>query len=148
MSIISQVHVIDVGQVELNDLILSTSYRDLVETQNAVFQASHAVLLSFVEASVAGWSVKAGSPIAVMATRIPEGIDQIRITSRGKNVELIFTDLTAPAVMATHSHAGAENTIISYYSPPTTGSIDILVGVNLDGFVRQMLIEWDSTKLP
>ena len=148
MSTVSQIHVIDVGQVELNDLILSTSYRDLVETQNAVYRQSRSVLLSFVEASVAGWSVKAGSPITAMTTRIPEGIDRLRITSRGKNVELVFTDLTAVAVMATHSHAGAENTIISYYSPPTTGSIDILVGVNLDGFVRQMLIEWDSTKLP
>ena len=148
MSITSQVHVIDVGEVELNDLILSTSYRDLVETQNAVFQASHSVLLSFVEASVAGWSVKAGQPIAAMVTRIPEGIDQLRITSRGKDVELAFFDATAPGSMAVHSHAGAENTIISYYSPPVTGDIDIIVSVNLDGFVRQMLIEWDSTRLP
>lgn len=148
MSITSQVHVIDVGEVELNDLILSTSYRNLVETQNAVYERSHSVLLSFVEASVAGWSVKAGQPIAAMVTRIPDGIGELRITSRGKDVELVFFDATSSNLMAIHSHAVAENTLQSIYSPPTTGNLDIIVSVNLDGFVRQMLIEWDYAKLP
>lgn len=148
MSITSQVHVIDVGEVELNDLILSTSYRNLVETQNAVYELSHSVLLSFVDTGMNGWAAVAGQPISAVMTRVPEGVTELRITSIATDAELIFTDLTAPAVMATHTHAAAENTLVSIYSLPATGNLDIIIGVNLSGFVRQMMIEWNFAKIP
>ncbi len=148
MTVTAQVHVVDVGTVELNDLILSSSYRDLVETQNAVYRDSHSVLLSFVEASVPGWVVKAGSVVALVTTVVPEGIDQLRVTSRGKNVELEFLDITNSAVMATHNHTGLENTLTTLYTLPNTGTLLLTVSVSVAGFVRQMLVEWESTTLP
>jgi hypothetical protein len=145
----AKMHVIDVGTVELNDLILSSSVVDLAETQNATYKDSRSVLLSFVETSGSGWQVFASTTDWLrVAVDIPAGIDQILLTTRGTDAKLELLDDTAAVTMATHTHAAAEDTITSTYVLPSSGVRTFSIDVGVDGYVRQVLFEWQSTLLP
>ncbi len=145
----AQMHVIDVGTVELNDLILSSSVVDLAETQNATYKDSRSVLLSFVETSGSGWQVfKPTTEWLRVAVDIPAGIDQILLTTRGMDCGLKLLDDTASVTMATHNHAASEDTITSTYVLPSSGVRTFSIDVGVDGYVRQVLFEWQSTLLP
>ena len=142
-------HVIDVGTVELNDLILSSSVVDLAETQNATYKDSRSVVLSFVETSGSGWQVFNGTRSWLSVTvDIPAGIDEILLTTRGTDAKLELLDDTASVTMATHTHAAAEDTITSTYVLPSSGVRTFSINVGVDGYVRQILFEWQSTLLP
>ena len=141
--------VIDVGTVELNDLILSSSVVDLAETQNATYKDSRSVLLSFVESSGSGWQVfKPTSRWQHLTVDIPEGINQILLTTRGTDAGLLLEDSTAGVTMATHSHGATEDTLTTSYVLPSTGVRVFSISIDADGFVRQILFEWQSTLLP
>jgi len=145
----SQMRVIDLGSVEFADLFLATSIRDLAETQNATFRDSRSVLLSFVETSGSGWEVfTATTEWLRVAVDIPQGIDQIRLTTRGTDCELELLDDTASVSMATHTHAASEDTIVSTYVLPSTGVRQFSIEITVAGFVRLVTFEWDSTLLP
>ncbi|CAB4150388.1 hypothetical protein UFOVP567_26 [uncultured Caudovirales phage] len=145
----AKMRVIDLGSVEFADLFLATSVRDLAETQNATFRDSRSVLLSFVETSGSGWEVFAGVTQWIrVIVDIPQGIDQIRLTTRGTDCKLELVDDTAGATMATHSHAASEDTIVSTYVLPSTGVREFSITIGVAGFVRLATFEWDSTLLP
>jgi hypothetical protein len=145
----ADMRVIDLGTVELNDLILGTSVRDLAETQNATFRDSRSVLLSFVETFNKGWEVFAGTVDWIrVGVDIPQGIDRIRLTTRGTDCKLQLLDDTASVSMATHTHAASEDTIVSTYVLPSTGVRQFSIEIATAGFVRLATFEWDSTLLP
>tara|TARA_R110000868_G_scaffold194630_2_gene440230 strand:- start:1644 stop:2075 length:432 start_codon:yes stop_codon:yes gene_type:complete len=141
--------VIDLGSVEFADRFLTTSVRDLAETQNATFRDSRSVLLSFVETSGSGWEVFGGTLRWLrVAVDIPQGIDRILLTTRGTGCELFLEDDTAGVTMSTHSHSSPEDTIVSTYVLPSTGVRVFSIAIAKPGFVRLVTFEWDSTLLP
>lgn len=145
----AQMKVIDLGTVELNDLILGQSVIDLAETQNATYRDSRSVLLSFVETAGSGWEVFNGTGKWMrVSVDIPDGIDRILLTTRGENAELDLQDVTAGVTMANHSHTSPENTLVSTYVLPGSGLRTFNIEILWSGYVRQVLFEWDSTLLP
>ena len=137
---------IDLGAVELNDLVSSAGYRQMVEMQNFVFRDSRSQIYSF--AYSAGWSVIAGSPFAVCEADIPEGIDQILITSRGATCILEFYDFTDSVLIATLSHGGTPDTLTATYAIPAPGIRQFAILVNDSGSIFAEIIEWDAQAIP
>lgn len=138
---------IDLGAVELNDLVSSASYRQMVEMQNFVFRDSRSQIYSF--AYSAGWAcVNAPTIFAIFEADIPQGIDQILITSRSSNSDIYFVDLTASAVMANHV-AGAPTTLTSVYAIPSPGVRQMMIYMDDPlGIIDAILIEWDAQTIP
>jgi hypothetical protein len=103
---------IDLGVVELNDLVSSASYQQLVEMQNFVYRDSRSMIYSFAydDGAGVGWAAPADQIFAIFEVDIPEGIDQILITSRAESAKLVFTDVTAGATMATNAHGSPADT--------------------------------------
>ena len=137
---------IDLGVVELNDLISSASYRELVEMQNFVFRDSRSMIYSFAYSG--GWAVPADISWVIFECDIPEGIDRILITSRGDTVKLDFSDLTAGVTMATHTHASPADTLSTTYAIPAPGIRAFGIGTATGGTVDAILIEWDAQTIP
>ena len=138
---------IDLGVVELNDLITAASYRELVEMQNFVYRDSRSMIYSFADS--AGWAVPDRITWVIFECDIPEGIDQILITSRGDTIVLEFADTTAGVTMATHSHASPADTISTTYAIPAPGIRLFAIGTgNPGGTVDAILIEWDAQTIP
>jgi hypothetical protein len=137
---------IDLGVVELNDLISSASYRQLVEMQNFVFRDSRSMIYSFAYSG--GWAVPADISWVIFECDIPKGIDRILITSRGDTVKLEFTDLTASVTMATHSHASPADTLSTTYAIPAPGIRAFLIENATSGTIDAILIEWDAQTIP
>lgn len=145
----AKMRVIDLGAVEFADRFVTTSVRDLAETQNATYKDSRSVLLSFVETSGSGWEVFGGTVDWLrVAVDIPKGIDRILLTTRGTDCKLLLLDDSAAVTMATHTHAASEDTLVSTYVLPSSGFRKFSVEVALGGFVRLATFEWDSTLLP
>ena len=142
---------IDLGVVELNDLVSSASYADLVEMQNFVFRDSRSMIYSFSydDGAGVGWSIPPLQAFAIFSADIPEGIDQILITSRADSATLRFLDLTAAATMAVSAHSSPADTLTATYLIPAPGVR--LFGIETDGTggtVNAILIEWDATAIP
>lgn len=137
---------IDLGVVELNDLIKAASYTQLVEMQNFVFQDSRSMIYSF--AYTGGWAVPTGESFVLFECDIPEGIDQILITSRGDTIKLEFIDVTAGVTMATNTHGSPADTLSATYAIPAPGIrlFEIIAGDG--GTVDAILIEWDAQTIP
>jgi len=142
---------IDLGVVELNDLVSSASYAELVEMQNFVFRDSRSMIHSFSydDGAGVGWFVPSRQTLAIFSADIPEGIDQILITSRADSAALEFYDLTASATMATYSHSSPADTLTATYSIPAPGVRLFGIGTGgAGGTVNAILIEWDATAIP
>jgi hypothetical protein len=141
---------IDLGLVELNDLISSASYHQLVEMQNFVYRDSRSMVYSFAydDGAGVGWAAAAGLTFAFFSADIPEGIDQILITSRGESVKLIFVDVTAGATMATNTHGSPADTLTAVYSIPAPGVRLFGIDVGNGGTISAVLIEWDAQTIP
>ena len=137
---------IDLGVVELNDLITAASYRELVEMQNFVYRDSRSMIYSFADS--AGWAVPADISWVVFECDIPEGIDQILITSRADEIKLFFTDVTAGVTMATHNHTSPADTISTTYAIPAPGIRLFGISSGEAGTVDAILIEWDAQTIP
>lgn len=138
---------IDLGVVELNDLISSASYTELVEMQNFVFRDSRSMIYSF--AYTGGWAVPADITYVIFECDIPEGIDQILITSRGDTIVLEFSDTTAGVLMTSHNHASPADTLSTVYAIPAPGIRLFAIGTkNPGGTVDAILIEWDAQTIP
>ena len=138
---------IDLGVVELNDLISSASYRELVEMQNFVFRDSRSMIYSF--AYTGGWAVPSRLTFVLFECDIPEGIDQILITSRGDTIVLEFADVTAGVTMATNAHAAGGDTLSATYAIPAPGIRLFGIGTGgAGGTVDAILIEWDAQTIP
>lgn len=138
---------IDLGVVELNDLITAQSYQELVEMQNFVYRDSRSMIYSFADS--AGWTVPSRTTYVLFECDIPEGIDQILITSRGDTIVLEFVDLTASVIMATHSHASPADTLSTVYAIPAPGIRVFGIGTGgAGGTVDAILIEWDAQTIP
>jgi len=146
MSITATCRNIDLGAVELNDLVSSASYRDLVEMQNFVFRDSRSMIYSFAYSG--GWVGPVPSaPFAIFEADIPEGIDQILLTSRGENCVVKFLDLTAPASIATQGHGSPADTLTDIYAIPAAGVRQFLIELD-GGTLDAILIEWDAQTIP
>ena len=142
---------IDLGVVELNDLVSSASYREMVEMQNFVFRDSRSMVYSFAYDNGAGvgWNAIKYNAFALFEADIPEGIDHIKITCRGEFVNLIFEDLTASVTMAVQAHGSPADTLTATYSIPAPGIRLFGISVGADsGTVNAVLIEWDATAIP
>lgn len=138
---------IDLGVVELNDLITARSYRELVEMQNFVYRDSRSMIYSFADS--AGWAVPNDITYVIFDCDIPEGIDQILITSRGDTIVLEFADATAGVTMATHPHASPADTLSTAYAIPAPGIRLFAIGTGgAGGTVDAILIEWDAQTIP
>lgn len=138
---------IDLGVVELNDLISSASYTELVEMQNFVFRDSRSMIYSF--AYTGGWAVPSRQLFVLFECDIPEGIDQILITSRGDSIDLEFSDVTAGVTMATNSHSAGGDTLSATYAIPAPGIRLFGIGTGgAGGTVDAILIEWDAQTIP
>ena len=138
---------IDLGVVELNDLITARSYTELVEMQNFVFRDSRSMIYSF--AYTGGWAVPSRQLFVIFECDIPEGIDQILITSRGDTIVLEFADVTAGVTMATHNHASPADTLSTAYAIPAPGIRLFAIGTGgAGGTVDAILIEWDAQTIP
>lgn len=149
MSVTATCRIIDLGAVELNDLVSSASYSELVEMQNFVFRDSRSMIYSFAYSQGgAGWACPASSSaFAVFEADIPEGIDQILLTSRGENCIVRFTDLTAPASIATQGHGSPADTLTDTYAIPAAGVRQFLIELD-SGTLDAILIEWDAQTIP
>lgn len=146
MSVNATCKLIDLGVVELNDLVSSDSYLDLVEMQNFVFRDSRSQIYSFSYSG--GWAGPAGGgPFAIFEADIPEGIDQILLTSRGESSLVKFTDLTAPASIATQNHGSPADTLTDIYAIPAAGVRQFLIELD-GGTLDAILIEWDAQTIP
>ena len=145
----AKMRVIDLGSVEFADRFLTTSIRDLAETQNATFRDSRSVLLSFVETSGSGWEVFGGTNRWLrVSVDIPQGIDEILLTTRGTDCELDLIDASAGVTMANHSHAATEDTVTSTYTLPSSGVRVFSITIVYPGFIRLATFEWNSKLLP
>jgi hypothetical protein len=147
MTVNATVRVIDVGTVELNDLILSSTVVDLAEMQNDVYQNSRSMVWSFVESSGSGYFFRDPTSAFVFTVDVPEGIDKIGFTTRGTDIELLFTDFPAGATLATHAHAAAEDTIASVAAVPA-GLLTVFITVSIPGYLRYGESAWAATTLP
>ena len=147
MAVNAACRIIDLGAVELNDLVSSQSYADLVEMQNFVFRDSRSQIYSFAYSG--GWAcVNASAVFAIFETDIPEGIDQILITSRSSNSDIYFLDLTASAIMTNHV-TGAPATMTSVYGIPAPGLRQMMIYTDdPSGSINAILIEWDAQTIP
>lgn len=146
MAVNATCRIIDLGAVELNDLVSSASYSELVEMQNFVFRDSRSMIYSFAYSG--GWVGPAGGgPFAIFEADIPEGIDQILLTSRGENCVVKFTDLTAPASIATQGHGSPADTLTDTYAIPAAGVRQFLIELD-SGTLDAILIEWDAQTIP
>lgn len=146
MSVTATCRIIDLGAVELNDLVSSASYRDLVEMQNFVFRDSRSMIYSFAYSG--GWVGSSPSAaFAIFEADIPEGIDQILLTSRGENCVVKFLDLTAPASIATQGHGSPADTLTDTYVIPAAGVRQFLIELD-GGTLDAILIEWDAQTIP
>ena len=138
---------IDLGVVELNDLITSKSYRELVEMQNYVYRNSRSMIYSFADST--GWVCpNSFSLFAIFEADIPEGIDQILITSRSSNSDIYFVDLTLSTLMTNHV-TGSIATVVTSYAIPSPGVR--LIAIFTDdplGTISAILIEWDAQTIP
>jgi hypothetical protein len=142
---------IDLGVVELNDLVSSASYRQLIEMQNFVYRDSRSMVYSFAydDGAGVGWVAPADQVIAIFSADIPEGIDQILITSRADSAKLVFTDVTAGATMATNIHGSPADTLTRTYLVPAPGVRLFAFGPDsTGGTVNAVLIEWDAQTIP
>lgn len=138
---------IDLGVVELNDLISSASYRELVEMQNFVYRDSRSMIYSFADS--AGWVAPADQTFAIFEVDIPEGIDQILITSRADSAKLVFLDVTAGVTMATNAHGSPADTLTATYLIPAPGVRLFAFGPDgTGGTISAVLIEWDAQTIP
>lgn len=138
---------IDLGEVELNDLVSSASYSALVELQNFVFRDSASQIYSF--ACSTPWVPPASKvAFAYFLTDIPEGIDQILITSRGENCSLNFYDLTASVLIASQGHGSPADTLTDTYAIPAAGVRAFLIEAGNGGTLDAILIEWDAQTIP
>ena len=138
---------IDLGVVELNDLITAASYRELVEMQNFVYRDSRSMIYSFADS--AGWVAPADQVFAIFEVDIPEGIDQILITSRADSAKLIFLDVTASVTMATNAHGSPADTLSATYLVPAPGVRLFSFGPDgTGGTISAVLIEWDAQTIP
>ena len=138
---------IDLGVVELNDLITAASYQELVEMQNFVYRDSRSMIYSFADS--AGWVAPADQVFAIFEVDIPEGIDQILITSRADSAKLVFLDVTASVTMATNIHGSPADTLTSTYLIPAAGLRLFSFGPDgIGGTISAVLIEWDAQTIP
>lgn len=150
MAVTATCRLIDLGAVELNDLVSSQSYSDLVEMQNFVFRDSRSQVYSFAYShGGAGWAAPASSlPFAVFEADIPEGIDQIRLTSRGENCKLEYSDLTASVTMATQAHSSPADVLTDVYAIPAPGVRLFLIELGNGGTLDAVIVEWDAQTIP
>lgn len=138
---------IDLGVVELNDLITAASYTQLVEMQNFVFRDSRSMIYSFADS--AGWVAPPDQVFAIFQVDIPEGIDQILITSRADSAKLVFLDVTASVTMATNAHGSPADTLTATYLIPAAGLRLFSFGPDgTGGTISAVLIEWDAQTIP
>lgn len=138
---------IDLGVVELNDLITAASYRELVEMQNFVYRDSRSMIYSFADS--AGWVAPDNQVFAIFQVDIPEGIDQILITSRADSAKLVFLDVTASVTMATNTHGSPADTLTATYLIPAAGLRLFSFGPDgAGGTISAVLIEWDAQTIP
>ena len=137
---------IDLGVVELNDLITAASYRELVEMQNFVYRDSRSMIYSF--AYTGGWAVPSNKSWVIFECDIPEGIDQILITSRADSIGLEFVDYTAAVIMATNLHGSPADTLSATYAIPAPGIRLFGIDSRDGGTVDAILIEWDAQTIP
>lgn len=138
---------IDLGEVELNDLVSSASYSALVEMQNFVFRDSSSQIYSF--ACSTPWAVPASSAaFAYFVTDIPEGIDQILLTSRGETCTIRFYDLTASVLIAGQGHGSPADTLTDTYAIPAAGVRAFAIEAGDGGTLDAVLIEWDAQTIP
>ena len=150
MAVTATCRLIDLGAVELNDLVSSQSYSDLAEMQNFVFRDSRSQIYSFAYSQGgAGWAAPASSlPFALFEADIPEGIDQIQITSRGETVKLIFNDLTAGVSIVTQTHSSPADTLTDIYAIPAAGVRLFLIEISNGGTLDAVIVEWDAQTIP
>jgi hypothetical protein len=142
---------IDLGVVELNDLVSSASYQQLVEMQNFVYRDSRSMVYSFAydDGAGVGWVAPADQVFAIFEVDIPEGIDQILITSRAESAKLVFLDVTAGVTMATNSHGSPADTKTATYLIPAPGVRLFSFGPDgTGGTISAVLIEWDAQTIP
>ena len=138
---------IDLGAVELNDLVSSAGYRQMVEMQNFVFRDSRSMIYSFAYSG--GWACPAATlPFAVFEADIPEGIDQILITSHGENCSVRYYDLTASVTMPGQAHGSPADTLTDTYAIPAAGIRLFLIELTNGGTLDAILIEWDAQTIP
>jgi hypothetical protein len=137
---------IDLGVVELNDLITARSYRELVEMQNFVFRDSRSMIYSFAYSG--GWAVPGSQLFVLFECDIPKGIDRILITSRGDSIGLEFIDYTAAVTMATNTHGSPADTLSATYAIPAPGIRVFGIASRDGGTVDAILIEWDAQTIP
>lgn len=150
MSVNAICRTIDLGLVELNDLVSSDSYSALAEMQNFVFRDSRSQIYSFAYSQGgAGWAAPvSSSAFAIFEADIPEGIDQIEITSRGETVKLDFFDITAGVPIATQSHTSPANQIFDYYAIPAAGVRKFLIEISNGGTLDLIIIQWNAQTIP
>lgn len=144
----AKVHNVDVGECELADTVLASTYLQTSQLQNHVYLESRGVLASFVETSGAGWQAFGGYALQAWRVDVPQGIDKVLFQSRGTNVELVLVDVTAFAILATHNHGATEDTLSSTAGLPSTGLRTFLVTCAASGYVREILLSWNATTLP
>lgn len=147
MAVTAQIRNIDLGAVELNDVVSSLSYSDLAEMQNAVFKDSRSALFSFL--CSAGYSVFKINPFAVFTVDIPEGIDQIKIESFGTDFEMKFYDLTAGgSAIFSQAHAATPDRVSNVYAVPASGFRSFGLEIAADGVLNSVLVNWDAQTIP